>query len=171
MRWERPGHRKAISCTGFVVPKCITSNDGASPRPTLLLSGNALYGTTENGGQYGRGVLFRVPLAPPTIVRGLATHTAELAVNAGFRVVVNGLQPMCYQWYFNDTNMLSSATNSQRNSPDCNSVKGAPTSTSPLQANHNGSIGSSLLLEAVAQRLKASEHDKSAAAGWWPGCP
>jgi uncharacterized repeat protein (TIGR03803 family) len=99
--------------TGFAILKRFGGIDGANPRPNLLLAGNALYGMTVNGGQYGRGVVFSVPLVPPGIVQGPITQTAELGSNAGFRVVANGSQPMSYQWYFNGTNLLSSATNSE----------------------------------------------------------
>jgi len=38
----------------------LTNSDGANPRGKLLLSGNTLYGTTENGGAYGNGVVFAI---------------------------------------------------------------------------------------------------------------
>jgi uncharacterized repeat protein (TIGR03803 family) len=34
--------------------------DGAGPRGSLVLSGTALYGTTQGGGAHGRGVVFRL---------------------------------------------------------------------------------------------------------------
>lgn len=37
-----------------------TNSDGASPVAGLILSGNTLYGTTENGGAFGQGVVFKV---------------------------------------------------------------------------------------------------------------
>lgn len=37
-----------------------TSNDGAKPYSGLILSGNALYGTTEYGGSSGNGTVFKV---------------------------------------------------------------------------------------------------------------
>jgi uncharacterized repeat protein (TIGR03803 family) len=40
------------------------SNDGANPYAGLLLSGNALYGTTRNGGGVGDGVVFALTLFP-----------------------------------------------------------------------------------------------------------
>lgn len=37
-----------------------TNSDGASPVAGLLMSGNTLYGTTESGGAFGQGVVFKV---------------------------------------------------------------------------------------------------------------
>jgi uncharacterized repeat protein (TIGR03803 family) len=39
-----------------------TNSDGANPESGLLLYGNALYGTAENGGKFGNGTLFRLNL-------------------------------------------------------------------------------------------------------------
>jgi uncharacterized repeat protein (TIGR03803 family) len=36
----------------------LTNSDGANPHGKLVLSGNTLYGTTENGGAYGNGSVF-----------------------------------------------------------------------------------------------------------------
>jgi uncharacterized repeat protein (TIGR03803 family) len=37
-----------------------TNSDGANPAAGLVLSGNVLYGTTENGGFFGDGTIFRI---------------------------------------------------------------------------------------------------------------
>jgi uncharacterized repeat protein (TIGR03803 family) len=42
------------------------NNDGATPRAGLILSGNALLGTTQSGGTSGNGALFSLSLAPIT---------------------------------------------------------------------------------------------------------
>src|SRR2546425_5681279 len=45
-----------------------TNSDGAFPQAGLILSGNTLYGTTEQGGRSGRGTVFGVTLpAPPQV--------------------------------------------------------------------------------------------------------
>jgi uncharacterized repeat protein (TIGR03803 family) len=47
--------------TGFVTLHSFTgSADGAYPRAALALSGNMLFGTTEDGGTAGKGVLFKI---------------------------------------------------------------------------------------------------------------
>jgi uncharacterized repeat protein (TIGR03803 family) len=40
------------------------NSDGAAPLPSLILSGGALYGTTESGGGAGQGTLFSLTIAP-----------------------------------------------------------------------------------------------------------
>ncbi len=40
------------------------NSDGASPFPSLILSGGALYGTTQYGGSAGEGTLFGLSIAP-----------------------------------------------------------------------------------------------------------
>jgi uncharacterized repeat protein (TIGR03803 family) len=44
-----------------------TNRDGANPTGQLILSGNALYGTTRAGGPFGKGTVFRylLPVPPP----------------------------------------------------------------------------------------------------------
>jgi uncharacterized repeat protein (TIGR03803 family) len=42
------------------MPQNYTNSDGANPESGLILSGNTLYGTTENGGTNGYGVVFKV---------------------------------------------------------------------------------------------------------------
>src|SRR4051812_33640858 len=37
-----------------------TNSDGGNPRAGLILSGNTLYGTTQNGGNSGYGTVFAV---------------------------------------------------------------------------------------------------------------
>ena len=37
-----------------------TNSDGAEPYGTLILSGNTLYGTAEDGGSYGNGTVFAI---------------------------------------------------------------------------------------------------------------
>lgn len=44
-----------------------TNQDGASPRSTLVLSGNILYGTTYSGGVYGNGTVFALNVSPAPI--------------------------------------------------------------------------------------------------------
>jgi uncharacterized repeat protein (TIGR03803 family) len=41
-----------------------TNSDGALPLPSLVLSGGALYGTTDYGGSAGAGTLFSINIAP-----------------------------------------------------------------------------------------------------------
>jgi uncharacterized repeat protein (TIGR03803 family) len=51
--------------TGFAGLYSFTGgNDGANPQAGLVLSGNTLYGTTQNGGSSGQGTVFSLALAP-----------------------------------------------------------------------------------------------------------
>ena len=53
-----------------VDPNTFTNSDGANPVAGLILSGNTLFGTAENGGWYGVGSVFRLSLGTKlTIVR------------------------------------------------------------------------------------------------------
>jgi uncharacterized repeat protein (TIGR03803 family) len=51
----------------FSYPFAGTNSDGAYPNGDLVLSGNALYGTTYNGGTAGYGTVFRLSLGPPRL--------------------------------------------------------------------------------------------------------
>ena len=44
-----------------------TNGDGANPSGGLLLSGNILYGTAQNGGNAGNGTVFSLALLPPQV--------------------------------------------------------------------------------------------------------
>ena len=44
-----------------------TNTDGANPSAGLFLSGNILYGTTQNGGNAGNGTVFSLTLPPPQL--------------------------------------------------------------------------------------------------------
>jgi uncharacterized repeat protein (TIGR03803 family) len=53
--------RLTTDATDFMVLHHFTgSNDGAYPNGELILSGNTLYGTTQLGGQWNRGTVFKV---------------------------------------------------------------------------------------------------------------
>jgi uncharacterized repeat protein (TIGR03803 family) len=51
-------HTFAISYSSFNTP--ITNSDGVQPQAGMILSGNALYGTTETGGSNSLGTIFRI---------------------------------------------------------------------------------------------------------------
>ncbi len=48
----------------------------------------------------------------PYITQQPTNQTVSAAANATFQVIVGSSIPLGYQWYFNDTNLLSGATNS-----------------------------------------------------------
>ena len=48
------------SFTALSVPYSGTNSDGAAPNAGLILSGNALYGTTDAGGSLGQGAVFKI---------------------------------------------------------------------------------------------------------------
>jgi uncharacterized repeat protein (TIGR03803 family) len=53
------GFTNIHSFTAFSIPGSI-NKDGFWPRGKLILSGNSLYGTAQEGGSFGRGTVFRV---------------------------------------------------------------------------------------------------------------
>jgi uncharacterized repeat protein (TIGR03803 family) len=70
-----------------------TNNDGACPFGGLILAGNTLYGTAEQGGTGGNGTVFSLTLAavnPPqlTIIRSTANVILTWPTNAtGFTLL------------------------------------------------------------------------------------
>jgi uncharacterized repeat protein (TIGR03803 family) len=50
-----------------------TNSDGISPYGGLVISGNALYGTTQGGGSFGNGTVFRFLLPPPPPALSIAS--------------------------------------------------------------------------------------------------
>jgi len=55
-------------------PQAQTNSDGAQPFGGLVLSGNALYGTTAYGGSSGNGTVFRLSFAPHLAISRSATN-------------------------------------------------------------------------------------------------
>ncbi|HLH56817.1 MAG TPA: choice-of-anchor tandem repeat GloVer-containing protein [Verrucomicrobiae bacterium] len=57
-----------------------TNQDGANPKGGLVLAGNALYGTTLQGGAFGNGTVFRIPIpsAQPELTINLSAGFAVL---------------------------------------------------------------------------------------------
>jgi uncharacterized repeat protein (TIGR03803 family) len=54
--------------TGFTtLHNFVSGSDGANPSAGLILAGNALYGTAFNGGDAGKGTVFRLSLPPPQL--------------------------------------------------------------------------------------------------------
>jgi len=96
--------------SGYTVLKQFNGMEGAGPNGALLLSGNTLYGTAENGGFYNAGVAFGLALSPPAIIRLPLSQTVELGGDVHFRVETAGLTPTACQWFFNATNPVPGAT-------------------------------------------------------------
>ena len=70
-----------IDGTGFTNLHTFTGgNDGANPYAGLILAGNTLYGTTQNGGANGNGTVFAVSLpVPPSI--GIVTAGNKIVLS------------------------------------------------------------------------------------------
>lgn len=97
--------------SGNTILKQFSGMDGAGPNGALLLSGNTLYGTAENGGFYNAGVAFGLALSPPVIISLPPSQTVELGGDVHFKVEATGLPPTACQWLFNATNPVPGATN------------------------------------------------------------
>jgi len=95
----------------YAILKNFNGNDGANPRGTLTLAGTDLYGTTQYGGAYNCGVVFRIAVPePPKITGTLLTQTAEWGATVWFGIHAAGSAPLSYQWLFNGTNIISELT-------------------------------------------------------------
>ena len=84
-------------------------SDGANPNGGLVKSGGTLYGTTSSGGISNNGVIFALSLAAPTMLTAPLSQTAEVGSAVAFGLDASGLLPS-YQWFFDATNALGSAT-------------------------------------------------------------
>jgi uncharacterized repeat protein (TIGR03803 family) len=96
--------------SGYTLLKQFHGLDGAGPNGNLLMLGNTLYGTTENGGFYNAGVAFGLSLSPPVIASLPQSQTVELGGNADFTVEATGLPTPSCQWFFNTDTPLPGAT-------------------------------------------------------------
>ena len=81
---------------------------GVTPSQAGLYS---VFVTNEAGGAWSREALLTV-LTVPSIVQQPASQVTTNRENALFAVLANGTAPLEYQWFFNATNLLVNATNS-----------------------------------------------------------
>jgi uncharacterized repeat protein (TIGR03803 family) len=95
--------------TGFGILKSFYGSDGSQPVAGMVMSGNTLYGTTYNGGISNCGVVFSLSLEPPTIITPPTSQTVEIGSDTRFSVSAGG-DPFGYQWFFNDTNVITAVT-------------------------------------------------------------
>ena len=77
-------------------PTVLASFDGSNgqyPEGDLTLIGNALYGTTEEGGAYGDGTVFSVPVSggSPTVLVSFNGSDGENPLNGGLTLIGNTL--------------------------------------------------------------------------------
>ena len=102
--------------TGYRVQHFLAggANDGASPKGSLTVSGSTLYGMTDAGGLYNSGVIFSLGTSPTADFNILSQPTNLTIIegdSASFQVVAAANEPLAYQWFFNQTNVLAGATN------------------------------------------------------------
>lgn len=104
-----------ISTNGadFAVLKSFNGADGRYPYGDVLLIGTNLYGTAMYGGVIDQGTVFRLGVAPvlPLIHSVGPEQTAEAGSTAMLSVNAEGVAPLAYVWFFNDTNFVSAGTN------------------------------------------------------------
>lgn len=99
--------------SGYAVVKNFAGSDGGFPQAGLFFGDGMLYGVTGSGGS-GNGVVFSLRPVTPSITTPPSTQTAEAGTAPWFSVGVTNTLPGAtyYQWYFNSTTRLRSATNS-----------------------------------------------------------
>jgi uncharacterized repeat protein (TIGR03803 family) len=73
-------------------PYPLTNTDGATPRAGLVLSGNTLYGTTEEGGFYTEGIVFAIN-TDGTGFTNLHNFTPPVGNSAGILTNSDGFNP------------------------------------------------------------------------------
>jgi hypothetical protein len=93
----------------FTVLRAFNRSDGAGPTAGLVLSSNTVYGTTRYGGTDSKGLVFKLSLPVPSILRPPQSQTAELGSTVRFRVSASSPWLTC-QWFFNDTNAITGVT-------------------------------------------------------------
>lgn len=90
-----------------------TNYDGAYSEGQLVLSGNILYGTAEQGGAFGNGTVFALTIVPSITSIGLAGTNLVLAGTGGIAgetctlLASTNLNPALSQWTPIATNVLS----------------------------------------------------------------
>jgi hypothetical protein len=95
-----------ISAT-YVTTATISSPVGTYPITPVLADPNGRlvnYTVTNNNGTLTIGL-------PPQITTQPTNQTTDLGMNAQFSVVASGTGTLTYQWWFNQTNLLTGATN------------------------------------------------------------
>jgi uncharacterized repeat protein (TIGR03803 family) len=95
--------------SGYTLIRRFNGMDGAGPNGNLLLLGNTLYGTTENGGFYGAGVAFVLSVSPPLILTMPESRTVELGEDVEFTIEATGMPALSCQWFFNATTPVPGA--------------------------------------------------------------
>jgi uncharacterized repeat protein (TIGR03803 family) len=91
--------------------------DGGIPNTALTLGDDGnFYGTTQSGGSYGNGTVFRFLLAP-TITFEPQSQTINAGATVTFTVSATSIYPMNFQWQKNSVNLtnggnISGVTNS-----------------------------------------------------------
>lgn len=83
--------------------------DGMNPRAGVVLgTDGAWYGTTDSGGTWGSGSVFRFATLPSILVQpGSLTNSPD--TTATFLVSAGGTQPLTFQWQKNGTNLVDNA--------------------------------------------------------------
>ena len=86
---------------------------GSVPSAALILSGNALYGTTTTGGSGGAGTVFSLSLGPSSALAftiNPLSQTVGAGQNATFTAAASGSPTPTYQWTFNGANITGATS-------------------------------------------------------------
>ncbi len=104
-------------------------------------------------------------MAPPSIISQPANCTNVVGTTAGFSVTASGTAPLCYQWAFNETNMVG-ATNSTLTLTNVQLAQAG--SYAVLVTNAYGSVLSSSAVLTVIPAGSCTPAP-SGLVSWWPG--
>ncbi len=93
--------KASLDGTAYAVLERFSGSDGGGPQGPLVLSGTDLYGCCNWGGPGFCGVVYRLSLGPPSLVRAPLSQTVVSGTYVVLTAQATGTPWLTYQWYFN----------------------------------------------------------------------